>query len=80
MERIQLNEDTFWAGGPYDPTNPGGAEALPEIQRLLFAGDVEKAHDLFGRTMMGIPRYMTTAIPTMATVIGIHDIETSPSG
>jgi alpha-L-fucosidase 2 len=54
-ERIQLNEETFWAGGPYDPTNPGGAEALPEIQRLLFAGDVEKAHDLFGRTMMGIP-------------------------
>jgi alpha-L-fucosidase 2 len=55
VERIQLNEETFWAGGPYDPTNPGGAEALPEIQRLLFAGDVEKAHDLFGRTMMGIP-------------------------
>ena len=24
-ERIQLNEETFWAGGPYDPTNPGGA-------------------------------------------------------
>ncbi len=55
VERIQLNEETFWAGGPYDPTNPGGAEALPEIQRLLFEGDVEKAHDLFGRTMMGIP-------------------------
>jgi alpha-L-fucosidase 2 len=55
VERIQLNEETFWAGGPYDPTNPGGAKALPEIQRLLFAGDIEKAHDLFGRTMMGIP-------------------------
>jgi len=54
-ERIQLNEETFWAGGPYDPTQTGGAAALPEIQRLLFAGDVDKAHDLFGRTMMGIP-------------------------
>ena len=54
-ERIQLNEETFWAGGPYDPTQEGGAEALPEIQRLLFAGEVDKAHDLFGRTMMGIP-------------------------
>ena len=54
-ERIQLNEETFWAGGPYDPTTSGGAAALPEIQRLLFAGDVEKAHDLFGRTMMGKP-------------------------
>ncbi len=54
-EHIQLNEETFWSGGPYDPTNPGGAAALPEIQRLLFAGEVDKAHDLFGRTMMGIP-------------------------
>jgi alpha-L-fucosidase 2 len=55
VERIQLNEETFWAGGPYDPTTSGGAAALPEIQRLLFAGDVDKAHDLFGRTMMGVP-------------------------
>lgn len=54
-ERIQLNEETFWAGGPYDPTTKGGAEALPEIQRLLFEGEVAKAHDLFGRTMMGVP-------------------------
>ena len=22
-ERLQLNEDTLWAGGPYDPANPG---------------------------------------------------------
>lgn len=55
QERIALNEETLWSGGPYDPTVEGGAEALPEIQRLLFAGDVEKAHDLFGRTMMGKP-------------------------
>lgn len=54
-ERIVLNEETLWSGGPYDPTNPGGYKALPEIQRLIFEGDIEKAHDLFGRTMMGIP-------------------------
>jgi len=55
VEHIQLNEETLWSGGPYDPTREGGAEALPEIQRLLFAGDFERAHDLFGRTMMGVP-------------------------
>ena len=54
-ERIVLNEETLWSGGPYDPTNPGGYKSLPEIQRLIFAGDIEKAHDLFGRAMMGIP-------------------------
>ncbi|MGE3616324.1 MAG: glycoside hydrolase N-terminal domain-containing protein [Gemmatimonadales bacterium] len=54
-ERLALNEETLWSGGPYDPTVPGAHRALPEIQRLVFAGDVERAHDLFGRSMMGIP-------------------------
>ncbi|MEO8480037.1 MAG: glycoside hydrolase family 95 protein [Gemmatimonadota bacterium] len=54
-ETIQLNEETLWSGGPYNPVVPGGAQALPEIRRLLFAGDIPAAHDLFGRTMMGRP-------------------------
>ncbi len=54
-EHIQLNEETLWTGGPYNPVVKGAGKALPEIQRLLFAGDVPKAHDLFGRTMMGKP-------------------------
>jgi alpha-L-fucosidase 2 len=54
-EHIQLNEETLWTGGPYDPVVKGASAALPEIRRLLFAGDVPKAHDLFGRSMMGIP-------------------------
>ena len=54
-EHIQLNEETLWSGGPYNPVRKGAAAALPEIRRLLFAGDVPRAHDLFGRTMMGIP-------------------------
>lgn len=58
-ERIQLNEDTVWSGGPYDPTNPKGPEALPEIRRLVFAGENLRAHRLFGRTMFGL------AIPQM---------------
>ena len=54
-ETIQLNEETLWSGGPYDPVVPGAHRALGEIQRLLFAGDVPAAHDLFGRSMMGRP-------------------------
>ena len=54
-EHIQLNEETLWTGGPYDPVVKGASAALPDIRRLLFAGDVPKAHDLFGRTMMGVP-------------------------
>jgi alpha-L-fucosidase 2 len=54
-ERIQFNEETLWSGGPYDPVQEGAHAGLPEIQRLLFEGDFAKAHDLFGRTMMGVP-------------------------
>ena len=54
-ERIQFNEETLWTGGPYDPSREGGAASLEEIRRLLFSGEYARAHDLFGRTMMGIP-------------------------
>lgn len=55
QEHLQLNEETLWSGGPYDPVVKGAAAALPEIRRLLFAGEIARAHDLFGRNMMGRP-------------------------
>ena len=54
-EQIQLNEDTYWSGGPYSTVVKGGREALPEIQKLIFEGQYRKAHVLFGRRMMGYP-------------------------
>ena len=35
-EVIQLNEDTYWSGGPYSTVVKGGAKVLPEIQKLVF--------------------------------------------
>ena len=54
-ERIQLNEETYWSGGPYSTVVEGGAEFLPEIQKLIFDGEPIKAHKLFGRKLMGYP-------------------------
>ena len=54
-EQLQLNEQTIWTGGPYDPTRPGGPEALPEIRRLIFSGQYSDAHKLFDKTMTGVP-------------------------
>lgn len=54
-EQIQLNEDTYWSGGPYSTVVKGGSLTLPEIQRLIFEGQYRKAHTLFGRTLMGYP-------------------------
>ncbi len=54
-ERIQLNEETYWSGGPYSTVVKGGAEALPQIQKYIFEGEAIKAHKLFGRKLMGYP-------------------------
>src|SRR4051812_33461497 len=55
QERIQLNEDTLWAGGPYNPANPEAAAALPEIRRLLAAGDTQAAQTLVQQKFMARP-------------------------
>src|SRR5437764_441617 len=54
-ERLQLNEDTLYAGGPYDPTNPDALAALPQARRLIFEGRYKEANDLIGEKMMGRP-------------------------
>ena len=54
-ERLQLNEDTVWAGGPYDSANTRGAAALPEIRRRVFADQWTQAQDLINQTMRGTP-------------------------
>ncbi|WP_233206715.1 glycoside hydrolase N-terminal domain-containing protein [Caulobacter sp. FWC2] len=55
-ERLQLNEDTLWAGGPYDPANPEALAALPEIRRLIDAGDYVQATKLADAKFLGKPR------------------------
>src|SRR6516162_2301204 len=36
-ERLQLNEDTIWAGGPYDPANPKALETYKRARELIFS-------------------------------------------
>ncbi len=54
-ERIQLNEETYWSGGPYSTVVKGGATVLPQIQKLVFEEKYLEAHNLYGRNLMGYP-------------------------
>lgn len=54
-ERIQLNEETYWSGGPYSTVVKGGYKVLPEIQKKVFEEKYLAAHNLFGRYLMGYP-------------------------
>jgi alpha-L-fucosidase 2 len=55
QERLQLNEDTLWAGGPYEPINPEALAALPEVRRLIAAGDYAAAQALVQQKLMARP-------------------------
>ncbi len=54
-ELIPLNDESLWSGAPYDPNNPEGTDALPEIRRLLLSGDYVKAQALC-ETLLSRPR------------------------
>ncbi len=36
VEELQLNEETFWSGGPHNNLNPKGKDALKGVRDLIF--------------------------------------------
>ncbi|MGQ9698768.1 MAG: glycoside hydrolase family 95 protein [Armatimonadota bacterium] len=51
-ERVQLNEDSVWSGGPQDSDNPEALQYLPEVRRLLFQGRYAEAQELASRRLV----------------------------
>ena len=46
QDTIQINEDTYWSGSPYNNANPNAREHLDEIRRLIDEGDYASAQKL----------------------------------
>jgi hypothetical protein len=58
-ERLQLNEDTVWAGEQRDPPESRRRPPrLPEIRRLLFEGKAVEAEALADKAVIAVPRRM----------------------
>ncbi len=51
-ERVQLNDETFWAGSPHNNNNPEGIKHLDEIRRLIFEGKEKEAESLIDKYYM----------------------------
>ncbi|MCJ7840747.1 glycoside hydrolase family 95 protein [Lederbergia sp. NSJ-179] len=58
QERIQLNEDSIWYGGPQDANNPDAKKYLPKIRELLFSGKQREAEHLARMALLSQPRYL----------------------
>lgn len=54
-ERLQLNEDTLWSGGPYNNVNPAAREALPVIRKLIFDGKYAEAETYADAHVQAVP-------------------------
>ena len=56
-EELQLNEETFWAGSPYNNNNPNAIHVLPVVRKLIFEGRNKEAQRL------PVIKWMTSLIP-----------------
>lgn len=56
VERLQLNEDSVWYGGPVNGDNPDGLRYFPEVRRMLMKGDQIGAEELAQMGIMSIPK------------------------
>ncbi|MBT1162037.1 glycoside hydrolase family 95 protein [Bifidobacterium sp. SO1] len=50
-ERLQINEDSVWSGGPMNRSNPDAARTVGRVRSLLLDGDVEGAQRLAERSL-----------------------------
>jgi alpha-L-fucosidase 2 len=74
-ERIQLNEETIWAGYPRDVNNPIALKNLPDVRRLLFEGKELEATKLASNTMLGVPAKVQSYQPLADLWIEMPGIE-----
>ena len=58
VEEIQLNEETFWSGSPYNNDPKESKEHLQEVRNLIFSGHEEEAQRILDRYFVPGPHGM----------------------
>ena len=55
-ERIALNQDSIWYGGPVDRVNPDAKKNLDRVRTLLLEGKIPQAEELLCLAFSGTPQ------------------------
>lgn len=58
VEEIQLNEETFWSGGPHNNNSTSSIYYLNEVRSLIFQGKEKQAEDLINKEFIKGPHGM----------------------
>ncbi|NQT76725.1 MAG: glycoside hydrolase family 95 protein [Bacteroidetes bacterium] len=54
-ERIQVNEESLWAGERFNTNNPNALRDLPQIRNLIFEEKIQEAYELGNKSLLGTP-------------------------
>jgi len=58
VDEIQLNEDSFWSGGPHNNNSTTSAKYLDQVRKLIFSGKEQDAEDLINKQFVKGPHGM----------------------
>ena len=81
QDTIQLNEDTFWSGSPYNNVNPKAKAVLGQIRDALFSGNYEQgqrlamANIVADRSITGHGMIYESVGRLLLTFPGHHDVD-----
>ncbi|MUG21566.1 glycoside hydrolase family 95 protein [Paenibacillus macerans] len=74
-EKLQLNEDSVWYGGPRDRNNEDALPHLPQIRKLIMEGRLQEAEELAALTMTGLPEAQRHYLPLGDLLLSFADHE-----
>ncbi len=57
-DEIQLNEDSFWSGGPHNNNSTTSAKYLEQVRNLIFNGQEQEAENLINQQFIRGPHGM----------------------
>ena len=73
-EELQINEETFWSGSPYNNLNPNALKNLSKIRQLVFAGKSMEAQTLLDSTFL-TPHHGMRYLPLGSIHLGFRGHE-----
>ena len=70
-DQIQLNEDTFWSGGPHDNNSTSSKYYLQRVRNLIFKGQEKEAENIINQEFVKGPHGMKYL--TLGSLVLNHD-------